>query len=198
MTARKAEPAKDMLKAPEAPKFKAAPVAKQAAPAKQKQPGPDLGLASAPPAAPKVDEAKIVKPKPAALPLEPKHPTHTFERYNKGVPRPRLGFQSALLIIALLPICFDIALGQDVINLLAYGAVAEICGKVALDEGPSLFSMIMRLEILKKNTTNTKSCYDYAAAIMRNELDKQPILLFMDTDIPTAVTIIENNQFRKH
>ena len=60
-----------------------------------------------------------------------------------------LGFQSAILIIALLPIFFCNALGQNVINLPAYSAVAEICGKVAMDEGPSLFSMIMRLEIPK-------------------------------------------------
>ena len=41
-----------------------------------------------------------------------------------------------------------------------------------MDKGPSLFSIIMRLEIPKKNTTNTKSCYDYVATIMKNENDK--------------------------
>ena len=40
-----------------------------------------------------------------------------------------------------------------------------------MDEGPSLFTMIMRLEISKEYTTNPKSCYDYAAAIMKDEND---------------------------
>ena len=89
-------------------------------------------------------------------PQAPEHPTRIFERSNKIVPLPRLGFQSAIRIIALLPIRFGTALGQDVINLPAYGAVAEICGKIAMDEGQSLFSMIMRLEIPKENLQTLK------------------------------------------
>ena len=54
------------------------------------------------------------------------------------------------------------------INLPAYGGVAEICGKVSMDERASLFSMIMRLEIPKENLTNTAKCYDSTAAIMRD------------------------------
>ena len=69
--------------------------------------------------------------------------------------------------------------------------------KIAMDEGPSLFSMIMRLKISKENTTNTKSCYDYAAAIMNDENDKQTIPSWMDTDIPTTVTSTENHQNQK-
>ena len=175
MTPRKAEPAKDAPEAPATPKVEAAPVAKQATPAKHEGPEPGPKLALALPVAPKVDKANRVKPKLAAPPLAPEHLTRTSERSNKGVPPPRLGFQSTILIIALLPIHFGTALGQDVINLPAYGAAAEICGKIAMDEGPSLFSMIMRLEIPKENTTNTKSCYDYAAAIMKDENDKQTI-----------------------
>ena len=86
-----------------------------------------------------------------------------------------------MLIIALLQIRFGTALRQDVINLPAYGEVADICGKIAMDIGPSLFSMIMRLEIPKENTTNTKSCCDYAAAIMKDESDKHTIPSWMDT-----------------
>ena len=66
-----------------------------------------------------------------------------------------------------------------------------------MDEGLSLFSMIMRLEIPKENITNTNSCYDYAAAIMKGENDKQTITSWIDTDIPTKVTSTENNQNRK-
>ena len=46
-----------------------------------------------------------------------------------------------------------------------------------MDEGPLLFSLIMRLEISKENTTNTKSCYYCAAGIMKDENDKQTIPL---------------------
>ena len=66
-----------------------------------------------------------------------------------------------------------------------------------MDEGPSLLSMIMRLEIPKENTTNTKSCYAYAAAIMKDENDKRTIPLWMDRDIPITVTSTTNNQNRK-
>ena len=159
----------------------------------QEGPNPGPPLALAPPVALKVDTAKRVEPKPAAPPLASEHLTRTSERSNKGVPPSRLGFQSAILIIALLPIRYGTALGQDVINLPAYGAGAEICGKIAMDEGPLLFSMIMRLEISRKNTTNIKSCYDFAAAIIKNENDNQTIPSWMDTDIPTTVTITENN-----
>ena len=167
MTPRKAKPAKDAPEAPAKPKVDAAPVAKQATPeveaapvvkqatpAKQEGPEPGLTIALAPPVAPKVDKANKVKPKPAAPLMAPEHPTRTFERSNKGVPPPRLGFRSAILIIARAPILFGTAFGQDVINIPAYGAVAEICGEIAMDEGSSLFSMIMRLEIFKDNTTN--------------------------------------------
>ena len=140
MTPRKAKPAKDAPEAQATPKVEAAPVAKQSTPAKQEGPDPGPLLALAPPVASKVDKAKRVKPKLAAPPLAPERPTRTFERSIIGVPPPRLGFQSAILIIALLPIFFGTALGQDVINLPAYGAVAEIYGKIAMDEGPSLFS----------------------------------------------------------
>ena len=81
----------------------------------------------------------------------------TSERLNKGVYSPRLGFQSA--IIALLPIRFRTAIGKDVIIIPGYGAVAEICGKVAMDEGLSLFSMIMLPDIPKENVTNTNCCH---------------------------------------
>ena len=145
VTPRKAEPAQNVPEAPATPKVEAAPVAKQATPAKQEAPKPGPTLALAPPVAPKVDKAKRVKPKPAALPLAPEHFTRTSERSIKGVPPPRLKFQSAIQIIALLLILFGTALGQYVINLSAFGAVAEICGKIAMDEGPSLFSMIIRL-----------------------------------------------------
>ena len=57
--------------------------------------------------------------------------------------------------------------------------------------------MIMRLEILKENTTNTNSCNDYAAAIMKDENDKQTIPSWMDTDIPTTVTSTKTNQNQK-
>ena len=111
------------------PKVEAAPFVKLATPAKQK--GLELGptLALAPPYSLKVDKAKKVNPKPAEPPLALEHSTRTSERSNKGVPPPRLGFQSDILVIALLPILFGTALGQDVINLPAYGEVAEICGK---------------------------------------------------------------------
>ena len=75
-----------------------------------------------------------VKPKLAAPQLAPENPARTSERFNKGVPPPRLGFQSAILIIALIQILCKTAVGQDVINIPAYGAVAEICEKVAIDE----------------------------------------------------------------
>ena len=156
-------------------KVEAAPVSKQATPAMHEGPDPGPPLALSPPFATKVDNAKRVNPKPAEQPLALEHPTRTSERSNNGVPPPRLGFHSAILIIALLPILFGTELGHNVINLQAYGAVSEICGKIAMDEGPSLVSMIMRLEIPKENTTNTKRCYDYAAAIMKDENDKQTI-----------------------
>ena len=66
-----------------------------------------------------------------------------------------------------------------------------------MDKGPLLFSMIMRLEIPKENTTNTKRCYDYVVAIMKDENDKQTIPSWMDTDIFTTVTSTKNNQDRK-
>ena len=69
--------------------------------------------------------------------------------------------------------------------------------QIAMDEGQSLFSMTMRLEIPKEITTNTKSCYDYAAAIMKDENDKQTKPSWMDSDLPTTVTSTENNQNRK-
>ena len=155
----------------------------------QQEPGPGPGLASAPPVAPKTDKAKKAKTKQVALPLVPEHQTRSSERSNT-----RLEFQSAIPIIALLPIFFGTALEQDVINLPAYGAVAEICGKVAMDEGPSLFSMVMRREIPKENISNTKDCYDWAAAIKKDEIEKQPIPLWMDTDLPSTVTSTENNR----
>ena len=145
MTPRKAKPAKDVPEAPATPKVEAAPVVKQATLAKQEGPEPGPKLALTLPVAPKVDKAKIVKLKHAAPPLAPEHPTRTSERSNKGAPPPRLGFQSAILIIALLLILFGTALGQDVINLPAYGAVAEICGKIAMDEAPSLFSFLRKI-----------------------------------------------------
>ena len=210
VTPRKTEPAQNAPKAPATPnveaapvakqatpKVEAAPVTKQATPAKQEGSGPDPTLALVPPVAPKIDKANKVKPKPAAPPLVPEHPTRTSERSNKRVPPQRLEFQSAILIITRLPILFGTALGQDVIKLPAYGALAEICGKLAMDEGRSLFSMIMRLENPKKITTNTKSCYDYVAAIMKEENEKQMIFLWMDMDIPTTVISTENNQNRK-
>ena len=92
------------------PKVEAASVAKQATPEKQEGPEPGPTLALAPPVTLKVYKAKRVKPKPAATPFSPKHLTRTSELSNKGVPPPRLRFQSAILIIALLPIRFGTAL----------------------------------------------------------------------------------------
>ena len=51
----------------------------------------------------------------------------------------------------------------------------------------------MRLEIFNNNVTNTKGCYDWSAAIMKDENEKQPIPSWMDTDISTTVTSTENN-----
>ena len=84
----------------------AAPLAKQAAFAKQEWPGLGPGLASAPPVAPKTDKAKKAKSKPVAHPLASEHLTCRFKRSNKEGPLSRLGFQSALLILELLPILF--------------------------------------------------------------------------------------------
>ena len=121
MTPRKAKPEQIAPQAPATPKVEAVPVAKQATPtveasqvakqatpAKQVRPEPGPTLALAPPVAPKVDKAKRVKPKPAAPPLAPEHPTRTSEGSNKGVPPPRLRFQSSILIIELLPILFEL------------------------------------------------------------------------------------------
>jgi hypothetical protein len=38
------------------------------------------------------------------------------------------------------------AFGEDVIHLLTYGAVVEICGQEAIDEGPELFLMVLLIE----------------------------------------------------
>ena len=73
----------------------------------------------------------------------------------------------------------------------------KICGKISIDEGPSLFSIIMPLKFFIKITTNTKSCYDYAATIMKDENTKQTITSYMDKDIFTTVTNTENNENRK-
>lgn len=132
VTPRKAEPANNAPNTFEAPKVEATPVAKQATLAKQWEPGPGPGLASVPPVAQKTDKAKKAKTKQVAPPLVPDHSTRSSERYNKGVPPPWLGFQSAILIIALIPIRFGTAVGHDVINLPVYGAVAEICEKVVI------------------------------------------------------------------
>ena len=109
-----------------------------------------------PQAAAKAPKAKKNKPKAAAPPLAPEHPTRHSERSNKGVPPPRFGYTSAILIIALLPLLFGTALGHDMIGLPAYGAVAEKCGRIAIDEGPGLFSMVMRLEIPKDKHHNNR------------------------------------------
>ena len=82
------------------------------------------------------------------------------------------------------------------INLPSYEAVAKICGKVAMDEGPSIFSMIMRLEFFNENLTTTAKCYDWAAAIMKDEIDKQLIPRGW-THILTTVTRSYNNKTRK-
>ena len=177
--------------------MEAAPVAKQAAPAKHEGPGPRLEPALAPPVAQKIDKAKKAKAKRVAPTLAPEFLTRSSKRSNKGIPPPRLGFQIAILIIAILHILFGNALEQDVINLPAFGAVAEIYGKVLMDKGPSLLSIIMRLEIDKENIAHTNSCYDYAVAIIKNENSKQPIPSCMDADILITVTRTENNQSRK-
>ena len=191
MTPCKAKPIKDAPKAqatfkveaaPVAkqakPKFEAALVVKQATPAKQEKPKFGSTLAFAPPVAMKVDKANKVKSKPAALSMAPDHRTRTSECSNKNVPPPRLVFQSAILIIAFLPIHFGTAFG-NVIYLQAYGSFSEIFGKIAMDEGPSLFSMLMRLEIHKENTIYTKRCHDNAAIIVNDENDKQTIRLWI-------------------
>ena len=56
-----------------------------------------------------------------------------FLTANNELPPSRLGFKTAILIIALLQIFFATALLQDVINLPANEAVAAKCGKVAID-----------------------------------------------------------------
>ena len=114
VTPRKAEPtqyAPDALATPNVEmtpvakqatsKVEAAPIVKHATPAKQEEPKPGPTLALAPFVALKVDKAKRVKPKPAARLMALDHPPRSSKRSYKGVPPPRLGFQSAILIIAL-------------------------------------------------------------------------------------------------
>ena len=50
------------------------------------------------------------------------------------------------MVAVLLCVCAS-ALGQVVIHLFTYGAVAQKFGQVAIDEGPALFSMILLMEI---------------------------------------------------
>ena len=83
MTPRKAKQANDAPEASATPKVEAAPVSKQATSAKQERPDPGPTLALAPLVTQKVDKAKGVKPKLAAPPLVPEHPTRTSERSKK-------------------------------------------------------------------------------------------------------------------
>lgn len=123
------------------------------------------------PAAAKSQKAKKGKSKVAPQPPAQDNPTRHSERFNKGVPPPRLGCTSAILIIALLPLLFGTAFNQDVIHHPSYGTIAEKCGTISLDEGPSMFSMVMRLEISKENVANTDNCWSYTAELMKKDND---------------------------
>ena len=51
------------------------------------------------------------------------------------------------LSILLLVFGLGIANAEEAVVFHSYGAVAEKCGQVAIDEGPGFFSMVLRLEI---------------------------------------------------
>ena len=158
------------------------------------QTGNDQAMA---PAAAKAPKEKKGKSKAAAPPLAAEHPTRHSERSNKGVPPPRLGYTSAILIIALLPLLFATAFGQDVIQLPSYGAIAEQCGTISLDEGPSMFSMVMRLELPKENVNNTDNCYGYTSDIVKEDNEIGSIPSWMDTNIISSGTNSETEKRRK-
>ena len=68
------------------------------------------------------------------------HAPRVSARTNKGVPPRRFSpSTNAILLVLTLFYLFALAAGQDVILLQSYGAVAEKCGKVAIDEGPGFF-----------------------------------------------------------
>ena len=54
--------------------------------------------------------------------------------------------------------------------------------------------MTLQIKIPINKTTNIKSCFDYAAAIIRDDIDKQPIMVFINTEIPITFTSTENNE----
>ena len=69
-----------------------------------------------------------------------------------------------------------------------------------MDVKPFLFSMKMRLKIPEEITTNTKNCFDYAGAIIKDENDKQLIPSWIDTDIllqlhPQKIIKIDSDDF---
>lgn len=71
--------------------------------------------------------------------------TRSSVRANKGVPP--LRFNPTVFALMILLILFCSASAHDVILLPAYGAVAEKCGNVSIDESPALLSMVVRMEI---------------------------------------------------
>ena len=84
----------------------------------------------------------------AQFQLNADHAPRISQRKNKGVaPRRFSPTTNAVLIAFTLFYLFALAAGQDVILLQSYGAVAEKCGQVAIDEGPAFFSMVLRLHI---------------------------------------------------
>ena len=73
----------------------------------------------------------------------------------------------------------------------SYGAVAENCGKVAIDEGPAFFSMILRLE-LQQEEVHFRDCGGNTSTARIVEEHSQ-IPSWMDATEPRTTTVNERN-----
>ena len=134
---------------------------------------------------------------------ESKPTPRVLSRSTKNVP---LRFNPSINVLVLVTVLLCVlasALGQDVIHLSTYGAVAEKCGKVAIDQGPALFSMILQMEIPSIEKTGklcTESIHADKTLALFAELDKnsqQPVWMNYANMSRSLKATTDNNSKRK-
>ena len=119
-------------------------------------------------------------------------------RKTKGVaPRRFSPTTNAVLIALTLFYLFALASGQNVILVQSYGAVAEKCGQVAIDDGTAFFSMVLRLHI-SHDETHMSQCLPDMHQERFLELDNQlctPTWMAASNELKvTAYTAIARKQ----
>ena len=100
-------------------------------------------------------------------------PIRASSRSNKGVPAARYGYTSAMFLSVVLCLVSP-SLADDVLVFQQLGAVAEKAGQIAVQEGFSQFSMILRFD-LDLRPRNFTTCVGAAYRILTQEMEQESI-----------------------